>query len=294
MTTTYKEKTIMKINNTLFACILLIMGVSHVNAQSDKNICYKVGIGTVEYAVPEQKTTVSSVIGSLAEAALTGKNTSQLPEYADAVKACVVTGIGNAMRLTVMEDTSMERDYVLSGNIFNISATTRLEAPVKKGTPGNEYFKVLISVTANISNASNGEVIDSHLFRVSDSDLGWMGSKDRAMSEALAILSKRVASYYNSLFPLHASVVERGDIDKDKQKTVYIDLGSALNVSEGMQFDIYSVREIAGKEARTEIGRLKISKVMGEDISLCKVTKGDKQLKTALDNNETLVVTSRK
>lgn len=75
MTTAYKEKTIMKINNTLFACILLIMGVSHVNAQSDKNICYKVGIGTVEYAVPEQKTTVGSVIGGLAEAALTGKNT---------------------------------------------------------------------------------------------------------------------------------------------------------------------------------------------------------------------------
>ena len=284
----------MKINNTLFACILLIMTVSHVNAQSDKNICYKVGIGTVEYAVPEQKTTVGSIIGGLAEAALTGKNTSQLPEYADAVKASVVTGIGNAMRLTVMEDTSMEHDYLLSGTISNISATTRIEAPVKKGTPGNEYFKVLVSVTANISNASNGEVIDSHLFRVSDSDLGWMGSKDKAMSEALAILSKRVASYYNSLFPLHASVVERGDIDKDKQKTVYIDLGSALNVSEGMQFDVYSVREIAGKEARTEIGRLKISKVMGEDISLCKVTKGDKQLKTALDNNEILVVTSRK
>lgn len=284
----------MKINNTLFACILLIMGGSHVNAQSDKNICYKVGIGTVEYAVPEQKTTVGSVIGGLAEATLTGKKTSQLPEYADAVKASVVTGIGNAMRLTVMEDTSMEHDYLLSGTISNISATTRLEAPVKKGTPGNEYFKVLVSVTANISNASNGEVIDSHLFRVSDSDLGWMGSKDKAMSEALAILSKRVASYYNSLFPLHASIVERGDVDKDKQKTVYIDLGSALNVSEGMQFDIYSVHEIAGKEARTEIGRLKISKVMGEDISLCKVTKGDKQLKTALDNNEMLVVTSRK
>ena len=152
----------------------------------------------------------------------------------------------------------------------------------------------MISVTVNITNASNGEVIDSHTFRISDSDLGWMGSRDRAMSDALAILSKRVASYYNSLFPLHASVVERGDTDKDKQKTVYIDLGSALNVTEGMQFDVYSVREIAGKEARAEIGRLKISKIMGEDISMCKVTKGDRQLKTALDNNETLVVTSRK
>ena len=283
----------MKIINILLACILL-MAVSHATAQSDKNVCYRVRIGAVEYTVPEQKTTVGSVIGGVAEAALTGKTTLRLPAYADAVKASVVSGIGNAMRLTVLEDTSTEGDYVVSGSISNISTTTRLEAPVKKGASGTEYFKALISVTVNITNASNGEVIDSHTFRISDSDLGWMGSRDRAMSDALAILSKRVASYYNSLFPLHAAVVERGDTDKDKQKTVYIDLGSALNVTEGMQFDVYSVREIAGKEARAEIGRLKISKIMGEDISMCKVTKGDRQLKTALDNNETLVVTSRK
>lgn len=270
------------------------MTVGHANGQAEKNVCYKVKVGAVEYAPAEQKSTTNSVITGLAEAVLTGKATQQFPEYADAVKASIVSGLGNARRLTVVEDSSVQHDYLLSGNILNISTTTKVETSVKKGSSANEYFKALITITLNISNVANGEVINSHMFNISESDLGWLGSRDRAMSDALTILSKRVASYYNSIYPLHASVVERGDVDKDKQKTVYIDLGSALNVEEGMQFDIYSVREIAGKEARTEIGRLKISKVMGEDISLCKVTKGDKQLKTALDNNEMLVVTSRK
>lgn len=281
-----------KIN--LLLALIMLMTVGHANGQAEKNVCYKVKVGAVEYAPAEQKSTTNSVITGLAEAVLTGKATQQFPEYADAVKASIVSGLGNARRLTVIEDSSVQHDYLLSGNILNISTTTKVETPVKKGSTANEYFKALITITLNISNVANGEVINSHMFNISESDLGWLGSRDRAMSDALTILSKRVASYYNSIYPLHASVVERGDVDKDKQKTVYIDLGSALNVEEGMQFDVYSLSTIAGKEVRAEIGRLKISKVMGDDISLCKVTKGDKQLKTALDNNEMLVVTSRK
>jgi len=280
--------------SNLLLALIMLMTVGHANGQAEKNVCYKVKVGAVEYAPAEQKSTTNSVITGLAEAVLTGKATQQFPEYADAVKASIVSGLGNARRLTVIEDSSVQHDYILSGNILNISTTTKVETPVKKGSTANEYFKALITITLNISNVANGEVINSHMFNISESDLGWLGSRDRAMSDALTILSKRVASYYNSIYPLHASVVERGDVDKDKQKTVYIDLGSALNVEEGMQFDVYSLSTIAGKEVRAEIGRLKISKVMGDDISLCKVTKGDKQLKTALDNNEMLVVRSRK
>ena len=68
-----------------------------------------------------------------------------------------------------------------------------------------------------------------------------------------------------------------------KQKTVYIDLGTSLSAYKGQQFDVYSVKEIAGKEARIEIGRLKVEEVLGEELSLCKVTKGEKEIKTYVD-----------
>lgn len=279
----------------LLLCLMLTLSAD-ICAQTSKNVCYRVAPGEVKYAPAEKKTTVGNVLGSLAETMLTGKTTSQLPEYTDAVVTSVLSGLDNARRLTIVEvaPDAPSRDYIVNGSISNISTTSKIEAPAKKWEQGNEYFKALVTVTLNLSNATSGERSDSHTFSVSDSDLGWMGSRERAIDGALRALSSKVTSYYNALFPLYATIIERGDIDKDKQKTVYIDLGTAIGATEGMQFDVFTVKTIAGREARTEIGRLKISKVMGDDISLCKVNKGDKQIKTALDNNETLLVISRK
>lgn len=64
-------------------------------------------------------------------------------------------------------------------------------------------------------------------------------------------------------------------------------------MGEGQQFNVYILKNIAGREARQEIGRLKVEEVMGDDLSLCKVTRGEKEIKTALDKGETLVVISR-
>lgn len=114
------------------------------------------------------------------------------------------------------------------------------------------------------------------------------------MTEALSNLSGVIAGYFNARYPVNAAIIERGEIKKEKQKTVYIDLGTSLSAYKGQQFDVYSVKEIAGKEARIEIGRLKVEEVLGEELSLCKVTKGEKDIKTALDNGSTLVVTVRR
>ena len=40
---------------------------------------------------------------------------------------------------------------------------------------------------------------------------------------------------------------------------------------------------LAGHEAKTQIGKLKIEAVEGEDISLCKVQNGGKDIKTAIE-----------
>ena len=61
----------------------------------------------------------------------------------------------------------------------------------------------------------------------------------------------------------------------------------------GLQFDVFLVKTIAGKEAKTMIGRLKIEEVEGDEISLCKVIKGADKIKTALDEDQTLLITSR-
>ena len=80
---------------------------------------------------------------------------------------------------------------------------------------------------------------------------------------------------------------------KKEERTVYIDLGNNSQVEKGQQFNIYVLKSIAGREARQEIGRVKIEEGMGDELSLCKVTKGEKEGKTALDQEKTLVIISR-
>jgi uncharacterized protein YbaA (DUF1428 family) len=59
-----------------------------------------------------------------------------------------------------------------------------------------------------------------------------------------------------------------------------------------MRFAVYSVKTIAGRSAKRELGVIKVVEVMGDDISLCKVKSGGKNIKAALEEGETVVVMS--
>ena len=55
---------------------------------------------------------------------------------------------------------------------------------------------------------------------------------------------------------------------------------------------VYEVKTIAGREAKSQIGKLRIEEVEGDDISLCKVQSGGKDIKAAIDAGEQLLVIS--
>ena len=55
---------------------------------------------------------------------------------------------------------------------------------------------------------------------------------------------------------------------------------------------VYEIKTIAGREARSEVGKLRIEAVEGDDISRCKVQSGGKDIKAALDAGQKLRVIS--
>ena len=95
-----------------------------------------------------------------------------------------------------------------------------------------------------------------------------------------------------TIYPFSARIIERGTVKGEKQKELYIDLGAAHGVREGTHFDVYVIGSIGGKETRQEIGRLKVKEVKGDEVSLCKVTSGSKEVKAALDSNQQLLIIS--
>lgn len=283
--------------NTITA-ILILAAFLPAFGQKDRNVVRKVGVGELIYTpAQEKKNSAGNVIKDIASVLLAGQTSHQEPQYAEAVRASVVNGLSRVRLLSPFDGqfqaAELESDMpalYADGTINNISTIKKTET---SGKNVNTYYRGLVSVTVNLKDARDGTVVNSHTFNITDSDLSWIGSTEKAMSNALEYLSSKIEKYYNSAFPLYASIVEGGNVKKDKQKEVYIDLGEPDGVYKGMQFDVFVVKTIAGKEAKTMIGRLKIEEVEGDEISLCKVTKGGDRIKPALEEGQTLLITSR-
>ena len=281
----------------------LLPQAASLRAQSTRNSFIKVSVGDIRYvdkAKPQKKQTVGSILTDLATTAVTGKNTTQHDEYAPSVREAIVNALSNVVRFRTIDGefhpdelANDEEALYVDGTINSITGISQLTPNAVKDKPAEQNYKVLVNVTLNLKDARTDEAVDSRIFSITDSDMSWMTSADKALNDAISRLSERIANYYNGSFPLHASIVERGEEKKEKQRTVYIDLGSLYRVGEGQQFNVYILKTIAGREARQEIGRLKVEEVMGDDLSLCKVTRGEKEIKAALDQGKTLVAISR-
>ena len=281
---------------------LFLFSFLTATAQKERNTIYRIGVGELIYTPPTEGSKTTSVLKDVAEVLLSGQTTKQQPQYAEAVRASLMNGLSKVILFRPSDGIVSQSDladgipsFFIDGTIANISIVSRSET--KKDSKGNKHtdtsYRSNVSVTVNLKDPADGSVVDSRTFTISDSDLYWMTSGEKSMTNALERLTLKVADYYNHLFPLNASIIEKGESKKNKQKDVYIDLGAGDGVYKGQQFDVVTVKTIAGKEARTVIGRLKIEEVEGDEISLCKVTKGSDKIKTALDEGQTLLVVSR-
>lgn len=281
---------------------LFLFSFLSATAQKERNTIYRIGVGELIYTPPTEGSKTTSVLKDVAEVLLSGQTTKQQPQYAEAVRASLMNGLSKVILFRPSDGIVSQSDlsdgtpsFFVDGTIANISIVSRSET--KKDGKGNKYtdtsYRSNVSVTVNLKDPADGSVIDSRTFTISDSDLYWMTSGEKAMTNALERLTSKVSDYYNRMFPLYASIIEKGESKKNKQKDVYIDLGAADGAYKGQQFDVLTVKTIAGKEARTVIGRLKIEDVEGDEISLCKVTKGSDKIKAALDEEQTLLVVSR-
>lgn len=275
---------------------VLIFSFSLASAQVEKNVHYNVAIGPFTYAShKEGDNSIGKLLETAATTFLTGKSTTQQPQYADAVHAGIVAGFSKVRRMSVVDlmNGGIPNDFYVDGTISNISTTTRLEPSSQKDKPDQTFYQANINVTINLKEEQTGQIKDSKQFSITNSDMGWMSSTDKAVDYALKRLTTWVSDYYNAMFPLRATIIEGGEVKKDKQKTAYIDLGKKSKVHEGLSFGVFEVKTIAGREAQLEIGRVKIKEIMGDDISLVSVSKGSKEIKEALEKGKKLVVSTR-
>jgi hypothetical protein len=93
-------------------------------------------------------------------------------------------------------------------------------------------------------------------------------------------------------FKLKGSILEISAEKKKKATEVYIDLVTLVGVQKNQRFDVFIEREIAGRISQKKIGELKVDAVEGDDIALCKVTKGGEEIKQAVGEGQKITIIS--
>ena len=288
---------------TFIACVTVF-------SQDDRNPIIMASMNNLQYNQKKADRRPGTVIGEIATAVLTGQSSKDMEGYQNAVRSAILKGMTEAYRLHVVDGPLTKEEAETIGSIYvdgtlnNISTTTKNEVveyeennkegdKVKK-TRTDVYYRALLSVTLHVKDAMTDAVIASPSFSISESDMSWVNSPQKAVDNAVARLSKLVTKFFDGMYPLTCQIIERGGIKNDKQKQVYIDLGSAHGLTTGQTLAIYTIRMIGGKEARSQVARLRVKQIEGDEVSFCKVLSGGKDLKIALDEGLELIVETDK
>ena len=289
-----------KLRFLLTIALTFVLSAGGVSAQDNGlNPVYKVQLTDITYQKNEVKKKVTvgkvlSVMADVVEGRVTDINNE---EYIPLARNRVMEGLTHVRRLQVVEDSeASDAKYQVSAVLTDIAATRKVKAYDRKDSKGREYtetktyYGAIASVALHFTNLQTGEVTTSTLSgRCSEYSLA--RSADEAIRSALDELSDNIYEYYNECYPVRANIIERGIEKKDKTKELYIDVGSRF-IGEDIHFDVFVVGQVAGRETRKQIGRIRVRETLGDDISLCKVQKGGKEIKAAFDRGDAIVAIS--
>lgn len=284
----------------IITIVALFFAASVMWAQEGRNVASNIALDKVDYAHHGEKLSAAQAVGKVATGLSTGQTLVEASRYEDDVKNAIIKGLSGAYRfryndsLAWLEDVARDGDIVADANIVTIhtSSSTRSWEDSKGKTQVETLYTGVTEVVLFLKDAKSGRVLANPSFRAAGSGNAKYNTPEKAIKDALKRLSERIASWLNEYRPLQANVIEGSSAQKNKQKEIYIDLGSAEGAFAGLQMEVCTVKTVAGKEAKSQIGKLRIEAVEGEEISRCKVLSGGKEIKAALDAGEKLEVIS--
>ena len=289
-----------KILTTLAAILCCAITISAQDVQTNRNRTYRITLGNVQYAHHNEKMSAGDAVGKVLSGVLTGKTEVQATKYEEDVKNAIIKGLSGAHRYRYNNGLLQLGDVVEEGNLMVDAVITNIQAKSDSRTWKDKdgktqittSYKGIVEAMLTLKDAKTGEVVANPTFSGSGMGSSSYSDSDKAVRDAIGRLSNRITDWLNKYSPLQANIIEGAAAKKDKQKEVYIDLGSSEGAFEGLHMGVYTIKTVAGHEAKSQIGKLKIEAVEGDDISRCKVQSGGKDIKAALDAGEKLKVIS--
>lgn len=199
----------------------------------------------------------------------------------------------NLERLALMQQEAS--DYLLQGTVTEISFQ-KTESKSSSGT--SVSYDATIVFSLKTIDPKTGKITYTETFKYPTGLLGLGGTlksgttPEEALSNYTPDIKKAMKKFVDKAFPLEAKVLDLSDMKGDECKTLYINIGSEHGIAKGAKLEVREERIIAGRTSRKNIGEIEVLDVEGDDLSLCKVKKGGKEIAASFRAGNTLVVNS--
>lgn len=176
--------------------------------------------------------------------------------------------------------TSLEgAEQLVTGSVSQIDI-------LKHTTETRIYYDCKITFSLQVIDIATGQILASEVIRPKESFFGSVVSTttgasstpDKAFFNALKGTQKAINQFVGDYFPVTTLIIEISEASSDKAKILLLNTGNLQGAKKNQEFTVVELvtLEVGGKTLtrKKEIGKIKITKVEGEEISVAKVTKG--------------------
>lgn len=222
----------------------------------------------------------------------------------DLLEVLLEESIGRAYRVKLIDPAYVssipaeEKLYLLRVRVIDLQRGLVFEKPAE-GQPAPPQPKISKKLAyANVSIQLVDDT-DGHVAwqgNIDDNDYTGSMSTD-PMENVLKTIGGRLTRVLDELFPHVAPrpsaegvVTAVASEKKEKVTAVYVDMGTDQMLKSGDSLVIYLQKNVGGNIGITQIGTASVSEVQGPTLSLCKIKKGEKDIYSALQAGDVLVV----
>lgn len=183
---------------------------------------------------------------------------------------------------------SLGAQYIIKGHVVSMNAVKRTD------DKGRVSYKGSVSYSLKVIDTATGALKATQTFTHEGFTGNTGDTSDDAIIKTCDYAKTYMEDFVDETFKLQGTIVQIESVKKNKAEQVYIDLGSNRGIKKGQRFNVYLETDIAGEISLKEIGKLNAKEVVSGKRTLCSVGKGGAEIKSASENNQRLVVISRK
>ena len=214
--------------------------------------------------------------------------------YADEMfNACLATM--PICRVTVVNwndvaetDLADNVDFIVTGNIGEITSEPKTGKQILTGTEYT-YYSCKVNFTLVMTDANTGTVVATRTSFYTNTDQ----DPDKAISDCLKFSDQDLRRLVDNGCIIKVPIPTIQEVKKNKAQTAIIDAGPNIGICEGLYFDIQVESEISGRTFYKTIGAAKVKEVLSDELTLCEITKGGKDVMTYFSEGNTLILKSK-